>query len=195
MKIHLSVLAACGVFSLAANLDGQTARADLTATAGVPPVRRIFGANNFTGWGQFRDARALLGVNGDRLAQDETDVPTDLPQLAAQGEYLTLCLNSYEPMLSLNAHRWQYARMVADQARTYGAGGSFWTSHASIAQYAVQTFELMNEPYGWWYRNGDNDPAAYAHIVAAAIRKGHVANPNARFYVVLAPGDVLLANG
>lgn len=175
---------------------GRTgANQGFAAPAAPAPVRRIFGANNFTGWGAYAEARSLLAVNGDRLAQDETDVPAVLPLLAANGEYLTLTCNSYEPLLSLDSHRKDYANMVADQARTYGPGGSFWISHANIAQYAVQTFELMNEPYGWWYREGDNDPAAYARIAAAAIRAGRAANRKARFYLALAPTDVLLSNG
>jgi fibronectin type 3 domain-containing protein len=163
--------------------------------ATTAPFTKIYGVNNAVGWGGITAAHQQLGVNGDRTCQDETNLDSTLTQEAAQGMYFTVCENSDEGFTSLNSHSQDYANLVATQAKTYGPGGTYWASHSQYSQYAVQSFEIMNEPYGWWFRGGDNDPAAYAHIAAAAIRAGHAANPQAKFYISLASSDIKLANG
>ena len=40
-----------------------------------------------------------------------------------------------------------YAAYVAAVVGRYGPHGSFWTQHPGLAGYAIQTFELWNEPY------------------------------------------------
>jgi fibronectin type 3 domain-containing protein len=159
------------------------------------PTRKIYGVNNAAGWGGISQARQQLGVNGDRTCHDETNLDSTLAQEAANGMYFTVCVNSDEGLSSLNGHSQDYANLMAKEASTYGPGGTYWASRPQYAQYAIQSFEIMNEPYGWWYRGGDNDPAAYAHIAAAAIKAGKAANPNAKFYVPLAPDDIKLKNG
>jgi predicted xylan-binding protein with Ca-dependent carbohydrate-binding module/cellulase (glycosyl hydrolase family 5) len=164
----------------------------------VPPTsaaRKIFGVNNSVGWGGIADARSKLGVNGDRVCHDETNMDTTLPKLAAQGMYFSVCVNSDEGMTSLDSHRQDYANTVASVAKKYGPGGTYWATQPQYAQYGVETIELMNEPYGWWYRGGDNDPAAFARIAASAIKAGKAANPKAKFYLPLSATDVKLKNG
>ena len=39
-------------------------------------------------------------------------------------------------------------------------------------------FELMNEPYGWWYRANDNSAAAYARLAKDAAIAIKAANPD-----------------
>jgi len=84
---------------------------------------------------------------------------------------------------SIPADPSDYAAYVAAVVGRYGPHGSFWTSHPSIASYAIQTFELWNEPY---YDNGDDgdyNPAAYAQLVKAAGAAGHAADPSAKFLI------------
>jgi hypothetical protein len=74
-----------------------------------------------------------------------------------------------------------YAAYVAAVVGRYGPHGSFWAQHPSLAAYAIQTFELWNEPY---YSNGNNgayDPGRYARLVKAAAIAGRQADPSARF--------------
>ncbi|MBV9605435.1 MAG: beta-galactosidase [Solirubrobacterales bacterium] len=74
-----------------------------------------------------------------------------------------------------------YAAFVAAVVGRYGPNGTFWAAHPALAGYAIQTFELWNEPY---YDNGDNgdyDPGRYARLVKAAAIAGRQADPAARF--------------
>ncbi len=163
----------------------------------VPTKPKIFGANNAVGWGEAARAKQLLGVNGDRTCHDEFgSLDADLgPKIAANSMYLTLCAGNYEGMKSLDAHRQDYAKTMASLAAKYGPGGTYWSNKPGQVAYAIQSFTTMNEPYGWWYRGGHNDPAAYARIARDAVKAGRAANPRAKFYVSLAMGDVKLQNG
>ena len=74
-----------------------------------------------------------------------------------------------------------YAAFVAAVVDRYGPHGTFWTAHPALASYAIQTFELWNEPY---YDNGDDgdyDPGRYARLVKAAAIAGRQADPAAHF--------------
>jgi hypothetical protein len=76
-----------------------------------------------------------------------------------------------------------YAAYVAAVVGRYGPGGTFWAAHPGLASYAIQTFEIWNEPY---YSNGDGglyDPARYASLVKAAVTAGRAANPAAKFLI------------
>ena len=74
-----------------------------------------------------------------------------------------------------------YAAFVAAVVARYGPHGSFWTQHPSFAGYAIQTYELWNEPYYSNGNDGDYDPGAYARLVKAAAIAGRQADPAARF--------------
>jgi hypothetical protein len=74
-----------------------------------------------------------------------------------------------------------YAANVAAVVGRYGPHGSFWAQHPGLSGYAIQTYELWNEPY---YANGDNgdyDPGRYARLVKAAATAGRQADPSAHF--------------
>ena len=76
-----------------------------------------------------------------------------------------------------------YAAYVAAVVKRYGPHGSFWNEHPDLASFAIQTFELWNEPY---YDNGDNgdyNPARYAQLVKAASIAGRGADSSARFLI------------
>jgi polysaccharide biosynthesis protein PslG len=74
-----------------------------------------------------------------------------------------------------------YAAYVAAVVGRYGPHGSFWTQHPALANYAIQTFELWNEPYYDNGNNGDYDPGRYARLVKAAAIAGRQVDPSARF--------------
>ena len=74
-----------------------------------------------------------------------------------------------------------YAAFVAAIVNRYGPHGSFWTAHPSLAGYAVQTFEIWNEPYYDTFNNGNYDPGTYARLVKAAVIAGRAADSGARF--------------
>ncbi len=87
-----------------------------------------------------------------------------------------------------------YAAYVGAVVARYGPHGSFWAQHPNLADYAIQTFEIWNEPY---YSNGDNgdyDPGAYARLVKAAAIAGRQADPAARF-LLAAENQSQLVNG
>jgi hypothetical protein len=74
-----------------------------------------------------------------------------------------------------------YAEFVAAVAHRYGPGGTLWAAHPKLAAYAINTFDLWNEPY---YPNGNNGvyaPGRYARLVRAAGAAGHAAAPGAKF--------------
>jgi polysaccharide biosynthesis protein PslG len=74
-----------------------------------------------------------------------------------------------------------YAAYVAAVVGRYGPHGSFWSGHPGLASYAIQTFELWNEPYYDNGNDGDYDPGRYARLVKAAAIAGRQADPAARF--------------
>jgi hypothetical protein len=74
-----------------------------------------------------------------------------------------------------------YAAYVAAVVGRYGPHGSFWAQHSSLAGYAIQTYELWNEPYYANGNDGDYDPGRYARLVKAAAIAGRQADPEARF--------------
>ena len=74
-----------------------------------------------------------------------------------------------------------YAAYVAAVVGRYGPHGTFWTAYPALAGYAIQTFELWNEPYYDSGDNGDYDPGLYARMVKAAAIAGRQADPDAHF--------------
>ena len=82
---------------------------------------------------------------------------------------------------SIPADPSDYAAFVAAVVARYGPHGSFWTTRPSIAGYAIQMFELWNEPYYDNGNNGNYDPARYARLVKAAAIAGRAADSSARF--------------
>jgi hypothetical protein len=76
-----------------------------------------------------------------------------------------------------------FAGYAAAVVRRYGPHGTFWAQHPDVAAYAIQTFELWNEPYYDNGNGGNYDPARYAHLVKAAAISGRNADPAARFLI------------
>ena len=74
-----------------------------------------------------------------------------------------------------------FGNFVAAIVARYGTNGSFWNQYPSLRPYAIQTWEIWNEPYAGNGNNGDYDPGAYARLVKAAAIAGRSADPNAKF--------------
>ncbi len=87
-----------------------------------------------------------------------------------------------------------YATFVEAVVARYGPHGSFWTQHPTLAGYAIQTFEIWNEPYYSNGNDGDYDPGAYARLVRAAAIAGRQADPAAHF-LLAADNQSQLVNG
>jgi hypothetical protein len=82
---------------------------------------------------------------------------------------------------SIPADPSDYAAYVAAVVHRYGPHGTFWASHPNLSSYAIQTFELWNEPYYDNGNNGDYDPGRYARMAKAAGIAGRAADSSAQF--------------
>src|SRR5581483_7485205 len=87
-----------------------------------------------------------------------------------------------------------FGQFVAAIVARYGTNGSFWNQYPSLRAYAVQTWEIWNEPYAGNGNNGHYDPGAYARLVKAAAVAGRSADPNAKF-LMAAEMQSALTNG
>jgi hypothetical protein len=76
-----------------------------------------------------------------------------------------------------------YAGFVAAVVGRYGPHGSFWAAHPELRAYAIQTYELWNEPYFDNGNAGQYDPARYAALVKAATTAGRAVDPNAKYLI------------
>jgi hypothetical protein len=77
-----------------------------------------------------------------------------------------------------------FADYAAAFARRYGAGGSFWTTHPSLPQLPVQTFEVWNEPnleQFWPTVKGAAD--RYGELLAATLPAIRAADPSGHVVV------------
>lgn len=74
-----------------------------------------------------------------------------------------------------------FAQFVAAMVGRYGTNGSFWNQYPSLRPYAIQTWEIWNEPYASSGNDGHYDPGAYARLFKAAVIAGRAADPNAKF--------------
>jgi hypothetical protein len=135
----------------------------------VPPptTTQLFGVTNVEGWGtgDITAAKSACGITVDRYEWWDAG---RLSALASAGVDFIALVDDQTPMSQLTPST--YASRVA----------------GLVKQYPAQVrWELLNEPYGWWYRGGDNDPASYGKICRAAVVAGKAANPKARFFVGL----------
>ena len=61
-----------------------------------------------------------------------------------------------------------WANAVVSWCKTYCYGGSFYVGNTTSDQYyAPHVLEILNEPYGGWYRSGAVPPADYAGMLTA----------------------------
>jgi len=72
-----------------------------------------------------------------------------------------------------------FGAFAARAAARYGPGGTFWRAHRRLdGRFALQWFELWNEPYYRFFSTSGVDPVRYAAMVRAAIVAGRAANPD-----------------
>jgi hypothetical protein len=92
-------------------------------------------------------------------------------------------LSQYGAIAEFDLPAWQsWTKTVVVR---YGPGGTFWQGR-SDDQYAPRFFELLNEPYGYWYYPRP-DPAAYARFFAGVVSAAQAANPRTRFLLAAHP--------
>ncbi len=61
-----------------------------------------------------------------------------------------------------------WATAVVNWCQVYCAGGSFYTNNPDANSfYAPRALEMLNEPYGGWYRGGAVPPIGYANMLIA----------------------------
>ncbi len=76
-------------------------------------------------------------------------------------------LNTYDRLSGISSADWSSS--VVRWCASYCAGGTFWSGKANAA-YAPRILEIMNEPYGPWFRSGSSasmEPAEYARLLKA----------------------------
>jgi hypothetical protein len=126
------------------------------------------------GYGGWSDAettyRAQLGAAVTRHEWDTSrpiDAQDDLVLKAAEEVHTRIHAQLGENELGDPTH---YREWVVAFIRRYGLGGSFWEEHPGLneARYAIQTFELGNEPYF-----GGMTASQYADSVRPALEEVH----------------------
>jgi hypothetical protein len=73
-----------------------------------------------------------------------------------------------------------YARAFAGR---YGRGGSYWSQHHELAPLPVTTYEIWNEPNGYWAWRPAPDAATYADMYLKARAAIHAVDPRATVVV------------
>jgi hypothetical protein len=92
-------------------------------------------------------------------------------------------LSQYGRISSFDQSGWQnWARTVVAR---YGPGGAFWEGRTD-GRLAPTYFELLNEPYGYWFYPYP-EPAAYASFFANVVTAAEEANPRAKFLLAASP--------
>ncbi len=136
-----------------------------------------------------------LGVTLDRIEFGYgTDVATMDIQIArdtSHGLTPLVLLNQYGTISRFDLPGWKsWASMVVAR---YGPGGSFWQGRTD-GQYAPVYFEVLNEPYGWWFYT-PQEPAAYASFFTEVVGTAKAANPGAKFLLAGYPHTYQNAQG
>jgi hypothetical protein len=61
-----------------------------------------------------------------------------------------------------------WATAVVNWCKSYCAGGTFYVNNTAADEYyAPHVLEMLNEPYGGWYRDGAVPPEGYANMLIA----------------------------
>jgi hypothetical protein len=81
---------------------------------------------------------------------------------------------------TLPANPSAYAAYVAAVVHRYGPHGTLWRRHPKLRNYAINTFDLWNEPYYDIGNNGSYSPAQYAQLVKAGGGAAHYADPSVK---------------
>jgi hypothetical protein len=142
------------------------------------------------------DAKAL-GITLNRIDFGPTDSFAEMDaKVAADAASgltpLIILVEYYRPISQWDQAQWQ--QWASAVVARYGPGGTFWQGRTD-GQYAPTYFEVLNEPYGWWFYPTP-EPAAYATFFADVATAAKVANPRAKFLLASSPHNFKLsANG
>lgn len=75
----------------------------------------------------------------------------------------------------------RFATFARDVVRRYGPDGAFWKANPQLDErYAIEWFEVWNEPYLPQFSAGRPDPGRYARLLRATGNAIHAAHPRAR---------------
>jgi hypothetical protein len=111
-------------------------------------------------------------VYGDSISTMDAKVALD----TSHGLTSLVLLSQYGTISQFDLAGWQ--SWAASVVSRYGPGGTFW-SDRNDSQYAPTYFELLNEPYGFWFYPTP-EPAAYATFFKNVAGAAKAANPAAK---------------
>jgi hypothetical protein len=153
----------------------------------VPAVKQYGVVDILSGKpGAAADATAM-GARINRIDFSYGATQSDMDALIAantsSGLVPLVILNQHGDISQFDVDGWK--TWTSSVVARYGPNGAFWAGR-SDAQYAPVYFEVLNEPYGWWF-NQPVDPGAYAHFFAEVVTAAKAANPKARFLLAGLP--------
>ena len=149
----------------------------------VPPPKAfgIVGANEVG-----TQAKAL-GITLDRVeftyGESIASMDAKVARDAKSGLTPLPLLSQYGTISTFDVAGWQ--RWASQVVARYGPDGTFWKGR-SDREFAPTFFELLNEPYGFWYYPRP-EPAAYASFFSQIVSAAKDANPRARFLLATYP--------
>lgn len=84
-----------------------------------------------------------------------------------------------------------FAAFAAALARRYGPGGTFWRRHPSLADHAIRSWQIWNEPNLPVYWGGKPSAAGYVAMLAASARALRSVDPRAEIVTAGIPDSSL----
>lgn len=169
---------------------------DRMVASGVERVRVEFNwktAQPYKTWADVPSGQTSLFTSGQ-----PGDVPTDftftdqLVTLAARHRLSLLPVVLHAPRWDASAggNHFQpaddapYGRYLTALVKRYGPGGTFWSSHPSLPDWAIRRWQIWNEPNLTYYWDTKPWPKSYVALLKVAHRAIKRADPRAQ--VVLA---------
>ena len=160
------------------------------------PQLKLFGISNPTGpKGASAEDAKQLGVSlirielsyGDDIAAMDAKISANTSRgvmpLVLLSQTSTTVPGAVLPISKFDVDGWKaWASVVVAR---YGTGGTFWKGRAD-SRYAPTHFEVLNEPYGWWFFTPP-EPAAYATFFVDVVGAARKANPKAKFLLAGSP--------
>jgi hypothetical protein len=107
----------------------------------------------------------------DSVAHDSVTTETMLDDMTTAHIEPIPLMESYAPItpgstVYLDPTTW--ANAIVSWCQVYCAGGSFYANNPKAnSYYAPRVLEMLNEPYGSWYRGGAVPPQGYANMLIA----------------------------
>jgi hypothetical protein len=151
------------------------------------PSLKVFGIDDIDARSQSVVAAKTIGVTLDRVefeyGEFMASMDAKMERDAKNGFTPLPLLSQYGTISAFDVAGWQ--RWASAVVARYGPGGTFWNGRADRA-FAPTFFEVLNEPYGFWY-DPRPEPAAYASFFTQVVSAAKAANPRARFLLATSP--------